>query len=77
MISSCNAARDRKTANVEASNADNTAVAGNSRKVRNSHCISQIPIYEKHSLEIPIDRLYDALRDLGPRVVQIDSTRRA
>jgi hypothetical protein len=34
---------------VEASNADNTAVGENSRKVRNSHCISQIPICEKHS----------------------------
>jgi hypothetical protein len=29
MISSCNAARVRKTDNVEASNADNTAVGGN------------------------------------------------
>jgi hypothetical protein len=43
MISSCNGTRDRKTDNVEASNADNTAVGGNSRKVRNSHCITQIP----------------------------------
>ena len=49
MISSCNAGRVRKTDNVEASNADNTAVGENSRKVRNSHCISQIPICEKHS----------------------------
>jgi hypothetical protein len=51
MISSCNAARVRNTDNVEASNADNTAVGENSLKVRNSHCISQIPICEKHSQE--------------------------
>src|SRR5260370_1243246 len=48
-ISSCNAARVRKTDNVEASNADNTAVGENSRKVRNLHYISQIRICEKHS----------------------------
>ena len=48
-ISSCNAARVRKTDSAEASNADNTAVGENSRKVRNSHCISQIPICEKHN----------------------------
>ena len=47
MISSCNAARVRKTDNVEASNADNTAVGENSRKVRNPHYISQIRICEK------------------------------
>jgi hypothetical protein len=42
------AARVRKTDNVEASNADNTAVGENSRKVRNLHYISQIRICEKH-----------------------------
>src|SRR5260370_23000201 len=48
MISSCNAAGVRKTDSVEASNADNTAVGENSRKVRNPHYISQIRICEKH-----------------------------
>src|SRR5258708_2116809 len=47
-ISSCNAARVRKTDNVEASNADNTADGQNSRKGRNLHYISQIRICEKH-----------------------------
>jgi hypothetical protein len=37
------------TGSVEASNADNTAVGENSRKMRNSHCISQIPICEIHN----------------------------
>jgi len=41
-ISSCNAARVRKTDSVEASNADITAVNGNWRKMPNSHCIRQI-----------------------------------
>ena len=39
----------RKTDSVEASNADNTAVGENSRKVRNLHYISQIRICEKLS----------------------------
>ena len=39
----------RKTDSVEASNADNTAVGENSRKVRNLHYISQIRICEKHN----------------------------
>jgi hypothetical protein len=38
-ISSCNAARVRKTDIMEASAADNTAVGGNLRKMGNSHCI--------------------------------------
>src|SRR5260370_26617705 len=49
MISSCKAAQVRKTDSVEASKADNTAVEGNRRKVRNFHCISQIGICENHS----------------------------
>ncbi len=53
MISSHNAARVRKTDSMTASNADNTAVGGNWRKMCNPHCISQIRICESTGDDAP------------------------
>src|SRR5260370_41136025 len=48
-ISSCNAARVRKTDSVEASNADITAVSGHLREKRQPHLVKQVLICENHS----------------------------